>query len=336
MGMRAHKIILILLTSLALLISICFSTPAFAKSKNAFVPRNNMDFSRLESGQYTVEVLLNGEGPYVFMIDTAATRSSIFEKTLAKLPVQEHSAKEALISGMTGTRLRPTTTLKSISFGKSIFENHSVIVLEDWDDMLEPLDGILGLEILKKFAISFSHGNNRLRIRDKFNPRAIKYSGWNKINLISNPYPVEDYGLKFTGAKIGRNVIPALIDTGANFTTLSWNSVDGTRLEKEKKRLREQWVVQGAVGEFKPRIVVKLDKIIIGGVQLFKHELLLMDFEELQVNGKGQYPLVIAGVDLMGGRDFVLDFKNNVVYLEPSDRGWYVGGNASRLLDQYE
>ena len=127
-----------------------------------------------------------------------------------------------------------------------------------------------------------------------------------------------------------------MIDTGANFTTISWSSVEGTRLAKEKRRLHEAWVVQGAVGEFKPRMVVKLDKIIIGGVLLNKHEMLLMDFETLQVNANGKYPLIIAGIDLMGGRDFVLDFKNNALYIEPNDRGWFLRGNASRLYQPSE
>lgn len=336
MGFRTHRRLKSGLVAFLVLFSSLFSIPAIAKSKSAYVARNNMDFSRMETGQYTVEVLLNGQGPFVFMVDTAATRSSIFEATLAKLDLQEQPGAESWISGMTAARLRPIVTLQSLSFGKTVFKDHKVVILEDWDERPERLDGILGIEILQKFALVFSHGENRLRIRDRFNPRAAKYKGWSKIHLVSNPYPVDDHGLKFTGALIGKTVIPAMIDTGSNFTTISWNSVNGTRLGKEKKRLRDEWVVQGAVGEFKPSLVVKLDKIIIGGISLSKHEMLVMDFEELQVSGNGQYPLIIAGIDLMGGRDFVLDLKNDVIYLEPTDRGWFLRGNASRLMQPTE
>lgn len=324
MGINPHRILQSGVIGFLLLFSLLFSAPAFAKSKSAYVARNNMDFSRLETGQYTVEVLLNGQGPFVFMVDTAATRTSIFEKTLAELNLPQKPPTVSLIRGMTAARLRPAVTLQSLSFGKSVFEDHSVVVLEDWDEQKERLDGILGIEVLQKFALAFSHGENRLRIRDRFNARAIKYKGWRKIHLISNPYPVDDYGLKFTGAEIGKTLIPAMIDTGANFTTISWSSVDGTRLAKERKKLREEWVVQGAVGKFKPSMVIKLDKINIGGISLFKHEMLLVDFDEMQVNGNGQYPLIIAGIDLMGGRDFVLDLKNDALYVEPSDRGWFL------------
>jgi len=332
MGIKPSQTLQRSLISLTFLFACFISTSAFAKSKSAYVASNNMDFSRMETGQYTVEILLNGEGPFVFMIDSAATRTSIFEKTLSKLGIEDQLNGEALISGMTETRLRPRVELESITFGKALFKDHTVVVLEDWEELEEPLDGIIGIELLQKFSLDFSHGENRLRVRKRFNPRAIKYKGWNKIQLIPNPYPVEDYGLKFTGAKIGKSLIPAMFDTGANFSTISWNSVEGTRLEKEKKRLREEWVVQGAIGEFKPRMVVKLDKVNIGGISLRKHEMLLMDFEKMQVNGRGQYPLIIAGIDLIGGRDFVLDFQNDVVYVEPKDRGWNLRGNASRLL----
>jgi len=258
MGIKPSQTLQRSLISLTFLFACFISTSAFAKSKSAYVASNNMDFSRMETGQYTVEILLNGEGPFVFMIDSAATRTSIFEKTLSKLGIEDQLNGEALISGMTETRLRPRVDLESITFGKALFKDHTVVVLEDWEELEEPLDGIIGIELLQKFSLDFSHGENRLRVRKRFNPRAIKYKGWNKIQLIPNPYPVEDYGLKFTGAKIGKSLIPAMFDTGANFSTISWNSVEGTRLEKEKKRLREEWVVQGAIGEFKPRMVVKL------------------------------------------------------------------------------
>ena len=323
------------LISLMALICLFLAAPSHAKSKSAFEPSNTIDFSRLEGGQYTVEVMLNGDGPYVFMIDSAATRTSIFERTVAKLNLDDTSSTQALISGMTATRMRPTLPLRSLSFGKTLFKDHSVVILENWEDQTEPLDGILGLEVLQNFVLSFSHGKNRLRIRDSFNPKARRYKGWNKVALIPNPYPVADHGLRFTGARIGEVLIPVMIDTGSNFTTISWNSVEGSELGKEKERLRDEWMVQGAVGDFEPRMAVRLDEINIGGIRLLNHELLLMSFPELQVNGKGQYPLIIAGIDLMGGRDFVFDFKNDVLYVEPDEINQQLPRDESRLL-QYD
>lgn len=308
------------------------TSPALAKSKSADYSNNAMVFSRLETGQYMVDVMIGEKGPFIFMIDTAATRSCIFEKTRRKLELEKTPDANALISGITETRLRPTTNVPSISFAGRRFENHKVVVLEDWEEQqTQELDGILGIELLEDMVLSFSHKGNRLQILKKFNPRSIKFKGWDKVELIPNPYPGEDHGLMFTGAKVGKTYIPTVLDTGANFTTISWSSVKGTRLEKEKKRLREEWVVQGAIGEFKPRLVVKLDKLIVGGILLPKHELLLMDFDDFPVNGNGKYPLIIAGIDLMGGQDFVLDFKQDVLYVEPRGRKWNLRSKASRL-----
>lgn len=307
------------------------SAPALAKSKSATSTSKSVGFTRLETGQYLLEVMVDQQGPFVFMLDTAATRTCIFEKTQRKLGLTEIPDGEAFISGLTESRIRPTTKVSSISFGGRIFEDHNVVILEDWDLPEQQIDGILGIELLDDLVLSFTHNGDRLRIRDRFNPQAIKFKGWDKIKLIPNPYPGEDYGLMFTGAKIGRSLIPTVLDTGANFTTISWSSVEGTRLEKEKKRLREEWTIQGAVGEFSPRLVVRLDKINIGGVVLPKHELLLMDLDDFPVNGNGKYPLIVAGIDLMGGQDFVLDFKEDKLYIKPRGRKWNLRAKASRM-----
>jgi len=319
-----YKVVIFLAVSL-------FGTNTFAETDTDPVTGKTIPFTRLETGQYLINVMIDQKGPFVFMIDTAATRSCIFEKTYKKLNSEEIPDAKALIRGMTSSRIRPMTKLSSISFAGQSFADHNVVILKDWEDQHEQLDGILGIELLQNMVMSFSHKYKRVRIRDKFNPKALKFRGWRQVKLIPNPYPGEDFGLMFTGSQIGKTVIPTVLDTGSNFTTINWVSVKGTSLEKEKTRLRDEWVVQGAVGEFKPSLVVKLDKLIVGGIELQKHELLLMDLDDFPVNGHGKFPLIIAGIDLMGGRDFVLDLKEKILFVEPSRKALSVRPNASRI-----
>ena len=61
---------------------------AFATSSNRVGKNAIVKFDRMKSGQYIIEVKINAQGPFKFMIDTAATRSSIFESTGKKLDLE--------------------------------------------------------------------------------------------------------------------------------------------------------------------------------------------------------------------------------------------------------
>ncbi len=302
--------------------------PSYANTENGLA-KGTLSFERLSGGQYIINANVNGQGPFRFMIDTGATRTSVFEKTSKTLSLETSGLSPRNITGMTSSEYRPVGKVRSLSFAHVNFTNHDIIVLEDWpapEIASDAIDGILGMDVLDGLILSFKHENSRLKIRKYGKLNARHYKRWAKINLEKNPYPGKDYGLMFTNTKVGSLRIPTMFDTGAEFTAISWNIVDGSRLGIEKKRLRKEWVVQGAVGDFKPRLRIMLDKFILDGLLFKKHEIIVMDFDKMPINGYGQYPLVITGVDMLGGHDFVLDLKNWDLYLNAKLRRAGRGG----------
>lgn len=284
-------------------------------------------------GQYVIETIINGQGPFRFMIDTAASRTSIFEKTRKNLNIPLLVNSDVYISGIVQSSYRPSIHLNNLSFAGQSFDDHKVVVLKDWEDIEDPIDGILGLEVFENLTLKFSHKHNMLKVgqHDLRKKSKTKYRKWKRIRLMKNPYPTDDYGLLFTYTKLGNLKIPTIVDTGANFTTINWLSVKGTSVEKNKRRLHKQWVVQGAVGEFKPRIRIRMETINVGGITFKNHDLLIMDFNQLPINNYGKYPLVIAGIDLMAGRDFVFNFRAQELWIEPRSKKLDLRAKASRI-----
>lgn len=303
--------------------------PTRAQADDDKLPIGTVYFERLLGGQYIIKAHINGQGPFRFMIDTGATRTSIFETTRKALGLEIYGSRQRNISGMTSMELRPVIHIDSLSFATVKFEDHDIIVLEDWPKQEVPsetIDGILGMDVLDDLILSFKHKNQKLKIKQhgKINPRSMKR--WAKFNLTANPYPGKDFGLMFTNTRFGDLLIPTMFDTGADFTAVSWNIVEGGKLGKEKRRLRDEWVVQGAVGEFKPKMRIVLDKFIVDGFLFRRQTLLIMDFDKLPINGYGQYPMVIAGVDLLDGHDFILDMKEWDLYVNAPLRKQRVRG----------
>ncbi len=309
-------------------------TPLAAKTNDEKLPKGTVHFERLIDGQFIIEARVNGQGPFRFMVDTGATRTSVFEKTQVQLGLETHGRPQRNISGMITSELRPVVTIDALSFAGVGFKNHDIIILEDWPKAESPseiVDGILGMDVLNNLILTVTHKDNQLKIksRGEVNPRKVKR--WAKFKLTSNPYPGKDFGLMFTNTKLGDLFIPTMLDTGSGFTAVSWNVVEGGKLGKEKRRLREEWVVQGAVGDFKPKMRIVLDRFIVGGFLFRRHTLLIMDFDKLPINGNGEYPMVIAGVDLLADHDFILDMKQWELYVDaPLRRESLRGGIRAR------
>lgn len=320
-------VLLILLIAILALSPRAYANNDGVRSEGAAVSDmgTSRPFGRLLDGQYTLNVMLDGQGPFVFMVDTGASRTSIFEATRLRLGHEKRSVEQRFVRGMTSSEIRPTVVLKRLEFIGKAVENHNVIVLENWDDQTETLDGILGMDVLNGLIFAFDHSQGDVGQKRKLGmvrvlkDRALqsrKYRKWTHIKLAENPYPVSKFGLMFTHTLVGDLRIPTLFDMGASFTAISWDIVEGTPLRKEKKRLRDDWEVHGAVGVFKPRIRIIMERIDIGGMPLTAHEILVMNFEGLPINNQGKYPLVITGVDLLGGHDFVLDMQTWQVILD--------------------
>jgi len=313
----------------ACLLTILFSTFAFANTNTRH--SQWVAFERTENGQYTIEATINGGGPFIFMVDTAASRTSIFNKTRSRLKL-ENSGEKKFINGIAASSYRPSASLDTLEFAGHVFRDHTIIILKDWknNDALK-IDGILGMDVFSEMVFAFRHKKSRVKISRLPKFTKSKYRGWTKIRLEDNPYPVDKFGILCTYPTLGDLHIPTLLDTGSNFSAINWMTVKGTNIAKERRRLREEWIVQGSIGEFKPRIRVKMEQTFIGGVRLRDHEFLVMNFDNFPVNNYGKYPLVIAGIDLFQGRDFVLDFPGKNLYLAKKAHNIAVKPNATRI-----
>ena len=85
------------------------------------------------------------------------------------------------------------------------------------------------------------------------------------------------------------------MDTGAQFNMMNWNINRFPKLRTIKRKLRRNWVLQGAVGSFKPVSRIKAENARAGQKFWPESEFLVFDFESLNVLGIDGKPFVIAG-----------------------------------------
>ncbi len=98
-----------------------------------------------------VEVKLNGQGPFRFLVDTGADGCLVGKRAAARLGLK--LGKDGVLRGVGGRERANAAVLESLSVGG--LEAHDVRVAV----AIEPLDvdGILGYQLLKGYRVTFDY-----------------------------------------------------------------------------------------------------------------------------------------------------------------------------------
>ena len=107
----------------------------------------------------TVEVRINGQGPYHFVVDTGAERSVIADNVAAVLNLPQ--GKSVLVDGISSRILAQTVNVDALSFGPFVKNNLSLPVLARTSLFA---DGYLGLDVINGSRVTFDFTNKAVHI----------------------------------------------------------------------------------------------------------------------------------------------------------------------------
>jgi len=209
------------------------------------------------------------------VLDTGATQSAIFEKALKRLGMNLSSHSDTMVHGMVQSKSRRVVNIPTLEIGPLKYLAKPMVVLDDREAdfrKMEVYDGLIGMDILSKYQIYISPSKSELRFIPNESPVYVSYF-WPRIFLKENPFQVDDRSLHFMEIRIdGRNTA-AMLDTGSEFSVMNWSSATHAQAKPIRKRLRDQWELEGAVGTFQPAAKVKMERI--RGGQIFWNDKVL-------------------------------------------------------------
>ena len=284
----------------------------------------NLPFKLSEQGLIIVTAHIDDGPPISMIIDTGATRSAIYDHVEQRLGLQK-SDKTIQVHGMVQSGSRPKQTLPYIKLGHHKIDNFTVAVLQKFNEESDnsiKLDGLIGLDILYNFYIFFDHQNKILSlIPPQYSPPELPPS-WPRVSLKSNPYLEDGLPLKYFDVRISGQIIPALLDIGSEFNLVNWPAIRHPRIWTTRRRLKEEWEISGAIGKFDPKVKVKLKDFRSGQKFWDTQNFLILSLESLDVLGVNDQPFMIAGVDMIAGGTFWLDFKAEQIAFKPLEDSW--------------
>lgn len=103
-------------------------------------------------GMIVTSVMIDGHGPFRFMLDTGATRTVLASATVAKLGLKLNPAEQIIVRGVSGRTTVPLVHVSSVVSGALELHDLSAPVLSG--PIFNGLDGILGMDGLANMRLT--------------------------------------------------------------------------------------------------------------------------------------------------------------------------------------
>jgi len=183
-------------------------------------------------GRLVTDVYINGQGPFAFLIDSASSRSLIFEHVRKQLGLTQSQPALLTVYGINDVGEATPVKPGELRIAGESVRGLTLGVLPD-SESLGP-DGVLGIDVLTRYFVVLDRGAMRLKLLPPGEDSVRAYAGWPQAQL--TPRPLKKFSIQFWYLKTRFNdqSLTALFDLGAGMTLLNWDAAERLGLHKTR------------------------------------------------------------------------------------------------------
>lgn len=267
-------------------------------------------------GRILAPVVIDGKGPYRFIIDTGASQSTMSPALAVKLGLSPAKDASVVVNGVTGSAPEPTVPVRLLQAGAlQVLRVRIPIIVTP---MLNDADGILGVAGLTHSCLFVDFRANRVAISrcGLFTPP----SRGQRISAVRL-----EGGLIAVYVRVGPLRVPAIIDTGAQRTMGNLALRDALSAQRtEADPILTP--VYGATAAVATGQLTAAPPIVIGPDVISGADIVFGDFHIFQVWHLDRRPAMIIGMDVLGRVDGLgIDFEHPQLYIQTAPdvpTGW--------------
>lgn len=253
-------------------------------------------------GRVVAAVMIDGKGPFRFIIDTGANRSTISPHAAAVLGLQPSLQRAIRVTGITGSAAVASVPIEKLQAGDLVISRTRFPVIDA--PIMEGADGILGAAGLRDERLLVDFRHNRVVITRSHGDGV----PWGYTRVWATRL---NGGLLSVPGTVGDVHVEAIIDTGSQHTlgNLALYQALYARERGRGKYLTAN--VYGATkqvgaGKLQLAPLIDLGALKVGGVAL-----VFGDFPIFKVWGMTDRPAMVLGMDVLGTVDaFAIDFRH--------------------------
>ena len=262
-------------------------------------------------GRMTVPVTVAGRGPYRFLVDTGADRTSVSTAMAAQLRLKPGSG--AKLHSVTGLTSVPTAAVPQMQLSRDRTRSLEAAVLEA-ENM--GADGILGVDALRSQRVTFDFKNQLLSIV----PSAQRVYRDEKDAIVVKGQLRRGH-LIITRATVENEKAVVVLDTGAEMTM--GNHALRRKLESRRKlRNPETIELVSVTGEKLVGDCYFVKEVEIGGMTMRKLGIFFANAQSFKTLGLEDKPALLLGMNAMRAFDKIsIDFESKKLRMLMREQG---------------
>jgi predicted aspartyl protease len=286
-----------------------------ARANTTPFPHYRIDFD----DRLVTDVFINGRGPYTFVIDTASSRTIMYEHVRAQLGLQASEPDPIIVYSINQQARAVAIAPDRLNVGGRDVVGLTMGVLPDSEGHGDP-DGVLGIDVLSRYFVVLDRASMQFQLLPRDGGAAMDYARWEPVAL--TPRPLKNIPVDFWYVTIAFNdhVVPALFDLGCGITLLNWQAAE--RLGVEKRATARKYgpppeSLRDVLGKVAPAILVKGVTIAFPDQAWRKRDVLVSDAPVFEFFGMGEKGGAIVGSGLLKDNSLAIDFTGHHLYVGP-------------------
>lgn len=305
--------------ALGLILAACVATNRQAPIASATAPLAEIPYRIDEGGWIIVSVRVNGEGPYDFIVDSAATRTAVYQRLADQHEFKPAQRPRLRVLGLTETRYLPAWEIGDVEIGGVVMRDHEGVVLDDWPAPLVSPHGVLGLDFLARFVIRI---DTERQIMALYAPGAFGAGRDYQADAMPLHYYREDDAPLFkTTVYFNRRNIDCIVDTGSALSVVNARALSamttGLFIENSPQRgLRTGSRLNDVFGTVETAGVISVPRISLGPAKWWKKRVVIFSADIFRELGVERRAYCILGADLLTEQPFILDFPGERIIIE--------------------
>lgn len=263
-----------------------------------------------------IPIELNGTGTFEFVVDTASSRTVLFDHVRARLGLSVDPKATMTIYGMVGEQSAIALKLDSLRIGDELLRGIEVADLPDPRHDDDEADGILGLDILERYDLLFDRGSETFHLYSRRTGLPHQVADWNQVRLQHQKLPTTPCAFWFFGTLLNHSASATLLDLGAGITVINWQMAEKMGFHKADFPITQaSEELRDVVGKSEPVILITELHIKIGQAYWANKSVLVANTKVFGLLGLDEIPATILGAGLLKDSSFAIDFKNEVLYI---------------------
>lgn len=283
----------------------------------AAVPRADAGVQALErtgAGHPAARVQVDGHGELLFVVDTGASASAVYEHARSRLRLTPEPGAQIEMHGAAGSQRVDRYRLPGLTVAGVRADRLLATGLPDGVKHSDEVMGVIGRDVFGGHAVEFDLARGVLGLH---RPGALPASarGWVEMPMRLMP----GIGFVMLEVELDGKPVTAVLDTGARKSFINWRAARQTGIAPGAKGLVRQASAGGATAHRFAFDVARFGLLAVGGTRIAAPSLAIADLPVFAPMGMDGAPAMILGMDLLGDRRFVIDYPGRRLLVEKRD-----------------